>query len=534
LRSIRRERIFARLKIFLSYPSEARDVAERVNIALLALGHDVFFDRDDLAPGREYDQAIARSIAASDLFVFLITPQSVTAGRYTLTELGLAQRKWPAPGGRVLPVMLRPTEISTVPAYLRAVSFLVPSGEVVAETVHAVRSLLDGLPLTTRVGHGMRSRTAVAALVAIAVVGGGVWYGAARGLFGGAPREGGGARAITPLPDTDRQRARAVFPMADGGFAVAAGSPPALVRYAPNGDSVIASRPLWGEPLGVGRTRTQMLIATRAPDGVTVIDWKDFHVVDTIRLDPTKVKPPSDKGSREVKLSGEIRSAAVDARSRLWVVTGDREGSPALLRFRSEDRTWDLPNFMSMPDGIVGGAARDLQLRFVGTDLWALAVNRPRSDLYHLVAPMGRLDGYLGADLPLVGCAQDVASNAAGNLLLLSCDNQLQEIRPSQEKFGALDLVSSRPTLPNDSIAGARKSDIIVPDSAGALVALNTETPDSRPAHTRIVEVDSAGVAKTVMDTRNAIVTSMAVTPRWIVVVLKRADGSTDAMRIAR
>ena len=44
----------------------------------------------------------------------------------------------------------------------------------------------------------------------------------------------------------------------------------------------------------------------------------------------------------------------------------------------------------------------------------------------------------------------------------------------------------------------------------------------------------TSGVAKTVMDTRNAIVTSMAVTPRWIVVVLKRADGSTDAMRIAR
>jgi hypothetical protein len=457
------------LKIFLSYPSEARDVAARVNIALLALGHDVFFDRDDLAPGREYDQAIARSIAASDLFVFFIAPQSVTAGRYTLTELGLAQRKWPAPGGRVLPVMLKPTDISTIPAYLRAVSFLVPSGEVVAETVHAVSELVNSLPLTTRVGHRVRSRPGVAVLATIAVVAGGVWFGLERIRSGSyaISREFGGSSAITPLPDTVRHRARAVFPMADGGFAVAAASPAEVVRYAPNGDSALASRPLWGEPLGIGRTRTQMLIATRAPDGVTVLDWKDLHVVDTIRLDPAKVRPPPYEGRRDLTLSGDILSAAVDARSRLWVVTGDRDGSPAVLRFRSEDRSWDLPNFLAMPEGIVGGEARDLELRFIGTELWAIARKRPRSDLYHLVSPM-RVDDYLGADLPLVSCAHDLAATPAGNMLLLSCDNRLQEIRESQQKLGVLDLVSSRPTLPNDTIAGATRSDVIVADSTRA------------------------------------------------------------------
>ena len=97
------------VKLFLSYPVDERDVVERVHYALLAQGYDVFFDRADLAPGHEYDQAIARAIAASDVFVFFITPASIAPGRYTLTELRLAEQKWPHASGHVLPVMLRPS-----------------------------------------------------------------------------------------------------------------------------------------------------------------------------------------------------------------------------------------------------------------------------------------------------------------------------------------------------------------------------------------------------------------------------------------
>src|SRR5688500_12587282 len=132
------------VKIFLSYPSEERAVAERVNHALLGHGHDVFFDRADLEAGFEYDQAIARAIGESDLFAFFITPASVQSGRYTLTELGLAERRWPHAGGRVLPVMVKPTDIATIPAYLRAVHILTPRGGIVAAPVHPLPRLEHG------------------------------------------------------------------------------------------------------------------------------------------------------------------------------------------------------------------------------------------------------------------------------------------------------------------------------------------------------------------------------------------------------
>jgi len=207
---------FPTVKIILSYPSEERGVAERVNYALLALGHDVFFDREDLPAGLTYDQAIVNAIDSSDLFVFLITPAAVTAGRYTLTELGLAQRRWPRPSGRVLPVMLRPTPIDLVPAYLRAVSFYTPSGDAVAEIAHETQRLARALPLTIQATRRLRSRSgALAAAVAVVAIGAAGWF-ATRNVA--ASRDstrvsGDSVQALAepiPFPADVRHRARAV------------------------------------------------------------------------------------------------------------------------------------------------------------------------------------------------------------------------------------------------------------------------------------------------------------------------------------
>ena len=62
-----------------------------------------------------------------------ISPHAIEPGSYTLTELRMAQERWPHPGRRVLPVMLEPTEIERVPAYLRAVTIFQPAGNVAAE-----------------------------------------------------------------------------------------------------------------------------------------------------------------------------------------------------------------------------------------------------------------------------------------------------------------------------------------------------------------------------------------------------------------
>jgi hypothetical protein len=129
------------MQIFLSYGSEHRDIAEPIAFALRERGHEVFLDRDYLLPGRGFNRQIEQDIKDSDLMVFLITPQTVTPGRYTMTELEFARQSWRRPYKRVLPVMVEETDMSRIPSFLKAVSILHPKGNLVAETAAAVDRL---------------------------------------------------------------------------------------------------------------------------------------------------------------------------------------------------------------------------------------------------------------------------------------------------------------------------------------------------------------------------------------------------------
>lgn len=129
------------MKIFLSYASEHRDAADQIAINLRSGGHKVFLDKDDLPKGKTFDDQIRTAINQCDLFLFLITPESVTKGRYTLTELALVRKRWSSPGGRVLPVLVSPTDVGLIPPYLRSVTFLEPEGSMVAEVADSVARL---------------------------------------------------------------------------------------------------------------------------------------------------------------------------------------------------------------------------------------------------------------------------------------------------------------------------------------------------------------------------------------------------------
>jgi hypothetical protein len=79
------------MRIFLSYASEQRTIAEPIAFALRGRGHKVFFDKADLPPGGNDDAQIERAIKQSDLLIFLVSPASVPPGRFTLTELAFAR-----------------------------------------------------------------------------------------------------------------------------------------------------------------------------------------------------------------------------------------------------------------------------------------------------------------------------------------------------------------------------------------------------------------------------------------------------------
>jgi formylglycine-generating enzyme required for sulfatase activity len=129
------------MRVFLSYSSKDRQLVEPIHLALRAQGHTVFFDRADLPPGEEYDERIRRAIEKCQLFVFMVSPDSLQAGSYTLTELSIAEKTWEDPGGRLLPVLLRPIGLDRIPAYLKAVTLLEPEGNVAAGVADAVHRI---------------------------------------------------------------------------------------------------------------------------------------------------------------------------------------------------------------------------------------------------------------------------------------------------------------------------------------------------------------------------------------------------------
>ncbi len=155
------------MDIFISYSSKYRELCERLQLALDAEGHHCFVDRTELEPGHPFDAELREAIADCDVFIFLVSPESVATGSYALAELNLAQQRWRHPRGRVLPVVVAPTPMASIPSYLKAVTLLQPRGEVVAETLAAVSQLGKNQPRSLVLG--------LIGLAVIAVIGAGAF-----------------------------------------------------------------------------------------------------------------------------------------------------------------------------------------------------------------------------------------------------------------------------------------------------------------------------------------------------------------------
>lgn len=168
----------AAVKIFLSYASEDKETAEAVVHSLHGRKHTVFFDRNDLPPGGSYEDRIEAAIQSSDALVFLVSRHSVAQGRFTLTELAIAERRWPHADGRVLPVRIDSdsnVSMDEIPAYLRTVTILEPAGNIAAETALAVSTMA---PSRTRrplmIGSALVIAAAVIGVLWMSMAGSGI------------------------------------------------------------------------------------------------------------------------------------------------------------------------------------------------------------------------------------------------------------------------------------------------------------------------------------------------------------------------
>ena len=154
--------------IFICHTDKHSPEAKQIATSLRGRGYQVFLDKESLPAGRSYDQQIEKAVKKSSAFVFLISPEAVAEGRYTLTELSYAQKKWPHPANAVLPVMVEPTDLKLVPEYLKGVTILKPQGNLGAEVGSTIRSFLP-------VRNPAKMFAAVAVIV-LAMIGGVIAY----------------------------------------------------------------------------------------------------------------------------------------------------------------------------------------------------------------------------------------------------------------------------------------------------------------------------------------------------------------------
>ncbi len=157
------------MRVFLSYSSSDRTLVEPIYLALRAQGHTVFFDRADLPAGEEYDARIRQAIEKSQLVLFMVSPDSLDPGSYTLTELAIVQKTWGHPAGRVLPVILRPISLERIPPYLKSVTLLEPQGDLTA-------SVADQVYRIAQARRRARLKNAAAVLVAAVLCAGAYVY----------------------------------------------------------------------------------------------------------------------------------------------------------------------------------------------------------------------------------------------------------------------------------------------------------------------------------------------------------------------
>ncbi len=157
------------MKIFLSYASQDREIAQSINLALREQGHDVFFDREDLMPGEEFHSHIRQTIERADLFIFLISENAIDPGSYTLNELDIAEKAMKQASGKLLPVMLQPVAFDRLPAFAKSVTLLQTPGNIPAAVADAVHRIAQKQRrnLFTRIGAGV---------AAIALMAAGAWF----------------------------------------------------------------------------------------------------------------------------------------------------------------------------------------------------------------------------------------------------------------------------------------------------------------------------------------------------------------------
>lgn len=136
--------------VFLSYASGDAEAAERLKTGLEAAGVDVFFDREQLEPGNDWEAKLRRSIHQCSLFLPVISQQTLTPDRrFFRVEWNLAleeaqKASFSDDEAFLIPVVIDDTRIDdpAIPAKFRATQWKsLPGGQPSPDFVNRVQLL---------------------------------------------------------------------------------------------------------------------------------------------------------------------------------------------------------------------------------------------------------------------------------------------------------------------------------------------------------------------------------------------------------
>jgi hypothetical protein len=106
-------------QVFLSHSDKDRATLEKVAKSLMREGFTIWTNRTDIKTGTDFQNEINQGIEQADNLVYLISPDSIQS-KYCQDELAhaLVNKK------RVIPILIEPTDLETIPDELRALQFI--------------------------------------------------------------------------------------------------------------------------------------------------------------------------------------------------------------------------------------------------------------------------------------------------------------------------------------------------------------------------------------------------------------------------
>jgi hypothetical protein len=143
-----------RIKVFISYSRADKAFASELVLGLAACGFAPYIDRQDIAPGEDWEKRLAGLITEADSIVYIVSPDSLASENCALElQQAVALRK------RILPVVWRPIDDALAAPELKRLNYIFFAGEGrtfatgLSELANALRTDIDWIREHTRLAE---------------------------------------------------------------------------------------------------------------------------------------------------------------------------------------------------------------------------------------------------------------------------------------------------------------------------------------------------------------------------------------------